>query len=276
MFWSQLSHICLPYLCESHFDFLIILHSLMFSRVSKSSQKVYPYNLSRTVQGLVWHRVWCSYSVFLKNVPESRQWGPLPQPHSIQMQLRMESRAQGREEIDQRRDIHWTSYSVFGAFSGDLTKILIFSLNDPFGTTKKAVGMPWHLYQVAAALCKATLSLSFWGLELLARSVDSYKIASWGWVLCSTPVFQLHDEIILSHFYTCGTDWSNTLNKDKFEPSGTGELTSLEKLPKITKNYPFIRRCWSPGQWPSCGIVFHISKPQCQKLIPIASWKSLS
>lgn len=55
---------------------------------------------------------------FPRNIPESQQWGPLPQPHSVQTQLLMESQALGEEEIDLKGnefDIHWTSCSTFGA-----------------------------------------------------------------------------------------------------------------------------------------------------------------
>lgn len=72
----------------------------------------------------------CSHSVFPRNAPESRQWGPLPQPHFIQMQLLMENQALGKEEIDlkgNKCDIHWTSCSMFGT-SMETTKILTFLL----------------------------------------------------------------------------------------------------------------------------------------------------
>lgn len=63
------------------------------------------------------------------------------------------------------------------------------------------------------------------GPEPPARPTHSSTVARPGQVLHFTPVLQLHDEIILSRFHTCGTDWGNTLNKDKFEPRETEKLT---------------------------------------------------
>lgn len=210
------------------------------------------------------------------NVPESLQWGLRPQPHSIQIQLLMESQALERKEIGLKGnecDILRQALQCLGLWVETWLRFWPpYSLKSPLWDRQESCWGALTSKQVAAEQCKVTSSVSCWGLELLARSIDSSKIAWCGWTFHLTPVLQLHDEVVLPHCYICGTDWANTFNKDKFEPGGTGRLTKLERLWKITKNYSFISTCWSPGQWPSSGIMFNI-EPQYQKSIPVASWK---
>lgn len=74
--------------------------------------------------------------------------GPLPQPHSLQLQLLMQSQALGREEMGLMEVNVDTLFNVWGfewGLSGDPDVYIPW--NDPFGTTKKAVGESRYLNQ---------------------------------------------------------------------------------------------------------------------------------
>lgn len=151
---------------------------------------------------------------------------------------------------------------------------LIIPLNHSFGSTKKAVGEPWHLSQVAAGPCKAIWSLSCWGLELQARSIDLPWIAWCSWGFHVTLILQLQGEIILSHCYSCGLTRVTLLAEVHMSQAVQGDSPRSRDCDRLK------RTSLSPEHagvlWPFCGLMFNISKPQYQKTAPTTSWKPLS
>lgn len=111
---------------------------------------------------------------------------------------------------------------MFGALNGDFTKILTFLLHwmTPLGPQRKLESS-----DILTGRCKAAFLPACWGPEPPARPTDSSTVAWCGLALHFTLGLQLRDEIILSHFHTCGTGWGNTLNKDTFELRETEKLT---------------------------------------------------
>lgn len=77
------------------------------------------------------------------NAPERWPWDPLPQPHSSQLRLLVESQALGREEMglmEVNLDTLFYVWVFEWGLSGDPDVFILWS--DPFGTTKESVGEP--------------------------------------------------------------------------------------------------------------------------------------